>query len=68
MRDDKVKDYIKHFKSVTPYGTEKDGTCRTIKANYYKTSQANFLQNDDRIATGVVVPQLTELTSGMPQA
>lgn len=45
MRDDKVKDYIKHFKSVTPYGTEKDGTCRTIKANYYKTSQANFLQN-----------------------
>lgn len=68
MRDDKVKDYIKHFKSVTPYGTEKDGTCRTIKANYYKISQANFLQNDDRIATGVVVPQLTELTSGMAQA
>lgn len=23
MRDDKVKDYIKHFKSVTPYGTER---------------------------------------------
>ena len=47
IRDDKVKDYIKHFKSVTP---------------------ANSLQNDDRIVTGVAVPRLTELTSGMPQA
>lgn len=68
IKDDKVKEYIKHFKSIVPYCTEKDGTCRTIKANYYKTSQANFLQNSDRNATGVVVPQLKELTSGMPQA
>lgn len=32
--------------------TEYDGCCRTLKANYWKTSLANFLHTNDWGATG----------------
>ena len=32
-----------------------DGTCRTIKAQYYKTSVANFLLQTSRGASGVLI-------------
>ena len=36
---------------------EPDGTCRTIKANYYKVSMANFVRRGGYGATGVAVVQ-----------
>lgn len=36
-----------------PINTENDGTCRTIKAQYYKTSLANYKRTGDMGATGV---------------
>jgi len=30
--------------NLIPLNTEPDGTCRTIKANYWKVSRANFLR------------------------
>lgn len=33
----------------------KDGTCRTIKAQYGKSSQANFIRTGDQGATGVAI-------------
>ena len=38
---------------VIPINTESDGTCRTIKAQYYKTSLANYKRTGDMGATGV---------------
>ena len=35
--------------------TEYDGTCRTIKAQYYKNSMANFIRTDSFGAAGVIV-------------
>ena len=37
-----------------PFNPEPDGTCRTIKANYYKVSRANFLHTNSFGATGVI--------------
>ena len=34
--------------------SETDGTCRTIKANYYKVSVANFTRGNTFGATGVI--------------
>lgn len=39
-----------------PINTEPDGTSRTIKAQYYKNSTANFLRKDSFGATGVEEP------------
>lgn len=36
-----------------PINTEPDGTCRTLKAQYYKTSNANFKRTSTFGATGV---------------
>ncbi len=36
-----------------PLNTEKDGTSRTIKANYWKMSRACFLRGGDYGATAV---------------
>lgn len=33
--------------------TEHDGTCRTLKANYFKTGRINFQYKNDWGATGV---------------
>ena len=38
---------------VEPINTESDGICRTIKAQYYKTSLANYKRTGDMGATGV---------------
>jgi hypothetical protein len=38
--------------SLNPY---KDGTCRTIKAQYQQTSLANLLRQDGLGATGVII-------------
>lgn len=38
---------------IEPINTETDGTCRTIKAQYYKTSRANFINQGKFGATGV---------------
>lgn len=35
--------------------TEHDGTCRTIKAQYYENSTANFVRTDSFGASGVLV-------------
>lgn len=39
---------------IESLNTEKDGTCRTIKAQYFKNSTANFIRQDSLGATGVV--------------
>ena len=36
---------VKAVKSLNPY---KDGTCRTIKSQYYKNSLANFVRRGVR--------------------
>lgn len=38
---------------LIPINPESDGTCRTIKAQYYKTSLANYKRTGDMGATGV---------------
>ena len=40
-----------------PFNPEPDGTSRTIKANYYKVSLANFLRRGGYGATAVAVVQ-----------
>ena len=37
-----------------PFNPEPDGTSRTIKANYWKVSRANFLRGGGYGATGVI--------------
>ena len=37
-----------------PFNPMPDGTCRTIKANYYKQSLANFIRGGAYAATGVI--------------
>lgn len=57
-----------------PFNAYPDGTSRTIKAQYYKNSTANFLRNDSFGATGVVEPKVMQEpinlypNSGNPQA
>lgn len=38
-----------------PLNPEPDGTCRTIKANYWKMSRANFVRGGGYGATAVLV-------------
>jgi len=42
---------VKAVKSLNPY---EDGTCRTIKSQYYKNSLANFVRRGGYGATGVI--------------
>ena len=42
-------------KYIKPLNPMPDGTYRTIKANYYKQSLANFVRNGARAATGVIL-------------
>lgn len=39
---------------IIPLNPEPDGSCRTIKNQYYKTSLANFLKTGTWGATGVI--------------
>ena len=39
---------------VAAINAEKDGSCRTIKAQYAKNSVANFIRTDSLGATGVI--------------
>ena len=41
-------------KKVAPFNAEADGTCRTIKAQYYKNGFVNFFIGGDYGATGVL--------------
>ena len=43
------------FMSQVPFNPEPDGVCRTIKANYWKVSRANFLRRGGYGATAVAV-------------
>lgn len=45
---------------VIGLNTENDGVCRTIKAQYFKTSGANFLYTNDWGTTGAMVICETE--------
>lgn len=55
---------------VEPYNTQEDGTSRTIKAQYAKTSSANFERTGTFGATGVIIREPYNLypNSGNPQA
>lgn len=56
IQDDKVIPFIKkHIDDVEPLNPTPDGICRTIKSQYYKNSQANFIKQSDQGATGVIV-------------
>ncbi len=46
-----------------PLNCEKDGTCRTIKAQYYKTGPANYKRTGNMGATGVAI-KVKEVTKG----
>ena len=37
-----------------PINTEPDGSCKTIKAQYYKNGVANFIRGGHYGATGVI--------------
>ena len=58
MQDDKIQPLIKNLeiKSAEPFNAESDGTCRTIKHQYFKNSQANFIRTGDQGATAVIEP------------
>lgn len=40
---------------IEPYNSHEDGTCRTLKAQYYKSGMANFKRGDGLGATAVKV-------------
>ena len=43
------------MRTIEPLNTEDDGTCRTIKSQYHKTSIANFIRHRGGYgATGVI--------------
>lgn len=42
------------MKKHIPFNPYKDGTCRTIKAQYNNSSLANFVRQDGFGATGVI--------------
>lgn len=44
-----------------PFNVCKDGTCRTIKAQYYKNSLANFVREDGLGATCVIEPKIMKV-------
>lgn len=46
--------YVLEPKIICPVNAEKDGTARTIKAQYYKTSAANMIRTGSQGATGVI--------------
>ena len=43
-----------HSKKAVPFNTAKDGTSRTVKAQYYKNGFVNFFIGGDYGATGVL--------------
>lgn len=55
-----------HPSIVEPLNPYKDGTCRTIKAQYQQSSRANFVRQDGLGATGVV--QIWKESARIPQA
>lgn len=57
MKDDKIKPLLKNLicNDVEPFNPMPDGTCRTIKNQYFKNSQANFIKQTDQGATCAVV-------------
>lgn len=62
LRDDKIQPLLKEIEidNVEPFNPMNDGTCRTIKNQYYKNSQANFIKQTDQGATCVVVKTNTK--------
>lgn len=48
--------FLKEMKDIRPFNTDKEGLCRTLKAQYYKNGAANFLNKDGGsfAATGVI--------------
>lgn len=46
--------YVLEPKIICPVNAEKDGTARTIKARYYKTSVANMIRTGSHGSTGVM--------------
>lgn len=44
-----------HYRRQYPLNPERDGMCRTLKAQYSKSSMANFVRSDSLGATGVIV-------------
>ena len=40
---------------ISPLNSQADGTCRRLKATYYKSSVANFLLQTSRGATAVLI-------------
>lgn len=45
---------VKNTCFVIPINPMPDGTCRTIKSQYYKTSCANYIRGGSMGATGVI--------------
>lgn len=56
MQDDKIQPLIKNYSinGTEPFNPMPDGTCRTLKNQYYKNSQANFIKQTDQGATAVL--------------
>lgn len=51
-----------------PLNAEKDGTCRTIKAQYYKSGPANYKRTGDMGATGVAIKVREATKKGYAEA
>ena len=63
-REIRLKDVLEDtvdskFYLEIPFNQYDDGTCRTIKHQYYKNSYANFIRTGDMGATGVEIKKLT---------
>ena len=57
----KTNDMMEQQGDVLPLNPYKDGTARTIKAQYHQSSMANFKRQDGLGATGVLmIPQATK--------
>lgn len=56
MKDDKIQPLLNgtYTPGTYPYNPMDDGTCRTIKNQYFKNSQANFIKQTDQGATAVL--------------
>ena len=46
--------YVNMRKIVLPLNMMPDGSCRTIKSQYYKNSLGNFIRGGGYAATGVI--------------
>lgn len=59
-RSESLQQHSKHTRLFIINPDKRMGGCRGLKAQYYKTSPANFIRTGDQGATGVAVWESNE--------